>query len=383
MEGASEIQQQLTHLRQELATAREERSRALEDAEKMKKTTASHLKGRQTRALIEFHESEAKRAKESERKMLDSLASQTKQLAEAKISLEESKLEIASLRESIKILSLDEELARLKKELRLALQAEEQGREAMDVLALALIEVSGESSRAKDQQRSTETALSLAEERLREAVEESQRLKQEAEEQLASWHEKEAGFINCVKAAESETRETREESRRFVKSNRASREEISKLRDLLKQAVNDAVAVKEALENARAENRRIKDLLQEKDGALNGLKQENESLRVSEAAATGSVRELKALVAATSSTEQWKTTEKAVAVRIRRQSSWGEVEGCGGMEGGEGDKEGEGVGFESRRLKVEDGRFEWSKQKKKKQFLRSFSDILRRKNCQR
>ncbi|KAI0498565.1 hypothetical protein KFK09_019453 [Dendrobium nobile] len=165
MDGTLEIQQQLINLQQELTRAREERSQALKDLEKIRT---------KTRSFIEFHENEANKAKESERKMLESLVSQTKRLEQTKISLEESKLEIDSLRESIKILSLDKDLSdkldNLKNELKLALQGEEQSRKAMDVLALALIEVSNDSKQTKAMLRSTETALRFAEEKLREAV---------------------------------------------------------------------------------------------------------------------------------------------------------------------------------------------------------------------
>ncbi|KAH0455780.1 hypothetical protein IEQ34_015812 [Dendrobium chrysotoxum] len=376
MDGALEIQQQLINLQQELTRAREERTQALKDLEKVRT---------KTRGFIEFHENEANKAKESERKMLESLVSQTKRLEQTKISLEESRNEIDSLHESIKFLSLGKELPdeldNLKKELKLALQGEEQSRKAMDVLALALIEVSNDSKQTKAKLRSTETALSFAEEKLQEAGEELQRLKKEADEE-------EAVFINCIKASENEMMEIREENRRLMEFNRTSREEIWKLRDILKQAVNEAIAVKEALEIARAENCSIKDLVREKDDALNGLKHEFESLKVSEAAATDSVKVLKALVAATSSMEQWRMVEKPVAVR-RKQNSWGEMEGIEKIEGGDGspllrsEKEGKCVLFENRRLKLEDGKFEWGKEKKKKQFLRSFSDILRRKSFQR
>ncbi|KAI0498566.1 hypothetical protein KFK09_019454 [Dendrobium nobile] len=375
MDGTLEIQQQLINLQQELTRAREERSQALKDLEKIRT---------KTRSFIEFHENEANKAKESERKMLESLVSQTKRLEQTKISLEESNLEIDSLRESIKILSLDKDLSdkldNLKNELKLALQGEEQSRKAMDVLALALIEVSNDSKQTKAMLRSTETALRFAEEKLREAGEESQRLKKEADEG-------EAVFINCIKASENEIMEIREENRRLMELNRDSREEIWKLRDILKQAVNEATAVKEALEIARAENCSIKDLVREKDDAMNGLKHELESLKVSEAAATDSVKVLKALVAATSSMERWRMVEKPVVVR--RQNSLGEMKGIEKIEGGGGSplvksgKDGKCVLFENRRLKVEDGKFEWSKEKKKKQFLRSFSDILRRKSFQR
>ncbi|KAG1330743.1 WEB family protein, chloroplastic [Cocos nucifera] len=288
-----------------------------------------------SKAKMEMLEAELEKARESERKMLESLASQTKQLEQTKISLEEAKLEIRSLSDGIKILegpakrghktlgksiTLDavrgnEEIGVLRTELRLALEAEEKSKKAMDDLAMALKEVSTESNKVREMLSNAQSELGStraenehlksmlkhAEEKLRVAMEESRRVKFEVEETIATWSEKENGFIKCMKMSEEEITGLKRENGRLVDSQRAAREEISKLRDILKQAINEANVVKEALEIARTENSQLKDMLSEKDKALRRMKQEFECLKVSEAAALDSVKELQSLLVATSS----------------------------------------------------------------------------------
>ncbi|XP_057970577.1 putative WEB family protein At1g65010, chloroplastic isoform X2 [Malania oleifera] len=146
-------------------------------------------------------EVEIGKGKESEAKMFNSFVTQTKQLEETKIALEESKLEITSLHEklerlegeqssrspnashsvnsvkealeslrselqltkenlthaqegeklaSLKAQSLLEEMGFLKNELRSAIEAEEKSNKAMDDLALALKEVAMEANQVKE-----------------------------------------------------------------------------------------------------------------------------------------------------------------------------------------------------------------------------------------
>ena len=73
-------------------------------------------------------------------------------------------------------------------------------------------------------------------------------------------------------------------------------------RDILKQAVAEANVVKDSLELARAENARLNDAVADKDAALQSLRQEYECVKVSEAAAQGSLKELNSLLAATTTT---------------------------------------------------------------------------------
>ena len=101
--------------------------------------------------------------------MLESLIYQTKQLEQAKISLEEAKLEIAALRQANKGLEAaarrggaeqrsvkdlmfggaDEEIRVLRGELRAAMQGEERSRKAADDLSVALADVTMEAKQVK------------------------------------------------------------------------------------------------------------------------------------------------------------------------------------------------------------------------------------------
>ncbi|MQL79356.1 hypothetical protein Taro_011782 [Colocasia esculenta] len=292
---------------------------------------------------IEMLEGEVEAAKESEMKMLESLVSQTKQLEQAKIELEEAKLEIRTLQESIRDLegsasgrsepgllgrflerprSLDssqshEDVPRLRSELRSAIEAEEKNKKAMDDLAVTLKEVMTEVYQLKEELSTTQSELDTAraeadhaesmwktaEDRLLLVSGEASRLRLEADESAAAWNAKEDGFVNCMKMSEEEITKLKRENSKLAESHRIAREENSKLRDIMKQALNEATIVKGALEIARSENSQLKDLLSEKDDALKSMRQDYENLKVSEAAAVDSVEELKNLLAAESATD--------------------------------------------------------------------------------
>ncbi|KAI8536314.1 hypothetical protein RHMOL_Rhmol10G0247700 [Rhododendron molle] len=84
---------------------------------------------------------------------------------------------------------------------------------------------------------------------------------------------------------------------------RISREENCKLRDILKQALNEASVAKEAASIAREENSQLKDSNAEKDETLEFLTRENERLRINEAAANESIKALKRLLSVASKKE--------------------------------------------------------------------------------
>ncbi|KAJ9670163.1 hypothetical protein PVL29_026608 [Vitis rotundifolia] len=355
----------------------------------------------ESKARIQELERELEKKKDSEAQVFDSLVSQTKQLEQTKISLEESKLEIASLHDREQILEgsygqssrdLDlfnnclenthsrkeeleslksdlhqakgnlahaqkaehlassqtqavlQEMGLLKSELKLALEAEEKSKKAMDDLALALTEVATEANQAKEKLSSTQAELENKKEEaeqlkqtlktteskyqilLDEARKEmeyykniSERLRSEAEESLLAWNLKETEFVNCMKEAEEEKIAIQQENTRMTESmkaaedmKKASREENHKLRDILRQALNESNVAKEAAGIARAENSQLKDCLAEKDDVLDFFTRENERLRVSEAAANQNIKELKYLLS-TGSAKEVKTEEKEVA----------------------------------------------------------------------
>ncbi|XP_058096913.1 putative WEB family protein At1g65010, chloroplastic [Magnolia sinica] len=273
-------------------------------------------------------ELELEKAKESEAKTFESLISQTKQLEETKISLEEAKLEIASLHENIKSLEvsisqssrdlsvshrcleiakldthsvketaealkselqiakdnldhaqekeelalqnaqcLKEEMNILRNELKLAVEAEEKSKKAMDGLALALKEVTTEANQAKENLISTQSQLE-------KAGMDVDRLKL----RLMRAEEKYQALLDEVKSEADQVA-------------RISRQENSKLRDIMKQAVNEASVAKEAAEIARMENSQLKDSLSEMGSTLERINQENQRLKINETGATENVKE--------------------------------------------------------------------------------------------
>jgi len=324
-------QQRMAQLEEELRREREEKVRALRDLEEARRDGESGAKGAAEK--VQLLEREVDKSKESERKMLESLIYQTKQLEQAKISLEEAKLEIAALRQANKGLEAaarrggaeqrsvkdlmfggaDEEIRVLRGELRAAMQGEERSRKAADDLSVALADVTMEAKQVKvwlsEAQAELEAAgaeaerlrgaLAAAEARLRAVSAEHDRCRLEADECAAAWADKERVLLDCVRASEEEVNRARQDNTKLVESQRVIRDENARLRDILKQAVAEANVVKDSLELARAENARLNDAVADKDGALQSLRQEYECVKVSEAAAQGSLKELNSLLAAT------------------------------------------------------------------------------------
>ncbi|KAI3434190.1 uncharacterized protein J3R85_006638 [Psidium guajava] len=351
-------------------------------------------------------EEELRNGKESEGKTFESMVALTKQLEQAKISLEEAKLEVGSLREKLgrfeeqprqngkaanvsricfkdnvspkvsleslrselqstkeslsraqegeknassKVQGLLDEIGKLKSELKSANEAEENSKKAMDDLALALKEVATETNQVKLKLDVTQAELEhcrgeakMLTEKLKNTEDKfgellvesrkqmeqykntSERLRLEAEESLLAWNGKETGFVGCIRRAEDEKTAAQQETGRLAESLRAadrmvksSREENMKLRDILKQALNEASVAKEAASIARAENSQLKDDLAEKDDALNFLSREIESLRINEAAAMENITELKKML----SEKDMKTDDKEIAMKSKALNS--------------------------------------------------------------
>ncbi|KAL1289979.1 hypothetical protein HN51_058343 [Arachis hypogaea] len=310
-------------------------------SEEMAMSTVSDFK----RRVLEL-ETELNKRKESEANLFETLVVQTKQLEQSKIFLEESKIEVASLKEKIKAIQQDgiekeaklsaiqgiqdgealssklydliEEVNSLKNELKLATEAEENSKKAMDDLAFALKEVATEANQVKAKLTLSQVELEHAkgeaerwrammestEEKYKEALEMTrkeadryqntvERLRLEAEESLLAWNVKETEFVNCIKRAEEERLLAQQENARLLELLREaeskSKDDNHKLRDILKQALNESNVAKEAAEIARAENARLQDSL-----AL--LVQENEMLKIHEAASFENIRELKRML---------------------------------------------------------------------------------------
>ncbi|XP_040379090.1 plectin-like isoform X2 [Oryza brachyantha] len=328
------MRQRVSEMEEELRKEREEKARAARELAEVRRDCEKDAAEK-----VQLLQREVEKAKESERKMLESLIYQTKQLEQTKISLEEAKLEIATLRDantsleaaasrrggvaeqrSVKDLVFGgsdvDEVRALRCELRTAMQGEEKSRKALDDLSVALSDVTMEAKQVKmwlsEAQAELEAAnaeaerlrleLSAAEARLRAVSDEHDRCRLEAEESAAAWGDKERVLLECVRASEEEVNRARQENTKLVESQRVIRDENARLRDILKQAVAEANVVKESLELARGENARLNDVVAEKDGALQSLRQEYECIKVSEAAAQGSLKELNSLLAATTTT---------------------------------------------------------------------------------
>ncbi|KAL2332750.1 hypothetical protein Fmac_013963 [Flemingia macrophylla] len=312
---------------------------------------------------IQKLEAELDKQRESEANLFDTLVMQTKQLEQNKILLEESKLEINSLEEKLKFLQASanqtiktpggleieaelekelfkddvqpekakrmlEEIDMLRNELKLAMEAEENSKKAMDDLAFALKEVATEANQVKakltlsqvelehtkgDAER-WRTLLGSTEEKYKELLEATrkeadrykntaERLRLEAEESLLAWNGKETEFVNCIRRAEEERLHSQKETTKLIEllneaenKIRASKEENLKLRDILKQALNESNVAKEAAEIAKAENARLQD-------SLNLLVHENEMLKIHEAASFENIKELKRMLSESSMKE--------------------------------------------------------------------------------
>ncbi|KAI4994972.1 hypothetical protein ZWY2020_034875 [Hordeum vulgare] len=321
-----DMEQQVSELRGELRKVREERDRAHRVLEV---TEWRALDSANDRTTIDTLEAELDASRESESRMLESLSLQTKQLEITKMELEEARIDIASLRDTVQRLEasavavaaakprgrFDRDLQRVSGELRVALAAEEKSKRAMEELVLALKEVNVELHATRQQlaraQHESETArlesdrlhvsLKRKDDKVRALSDEVARLRSDAEEAFATFRGKEAGFTACMKSSEAELAESRRENARLLESQRSGRHEVAKLRDILKQAVKDTKIVKEALEEARSENATLKEMVGNKDNAVKCTKEELECLRVTEAAARDSVKELHSLLVATSS----------------------------------------------------------------------------------
>lgn len=323
------MQHQMVELHEALKRAKEERRHALEELAELKK-----MDGDFTDAIRPL-ESEDVNAKDSERKMLELMVFQTKQLEQTKISFEEAKLEIKNLKESIRKMERSarmsarsdskkvgafesvcnqQEMRKVRNELRLALEAEDKSKIAMDDFAIALKEVSTDANKAKaqlagskdelekaiEEAKNTKSLLQSTEQKLMDALNGYDKMKLEYEESVSTLKAKEDSFLSCIKISEEDIIKWKQENSRVNDLWNVGREDNAKLRQIMKQAVNEAIALKEALEIVQSENSQMKDQLFETGNSLQQIRQDYESLKVSEATALDSIRELNKLVASSS-----------------------------------------------------------------------------------
>uniref|UniRef100_A0ACD5Y1A9 Uncharacterized protein n=1 Tax=Avena sativa TaxID=4498 RepID=A0ACD5Y1A9_AVESA len=343
---ALDMREELDKLQEELVKEKQEKVRSLDEMEEVKKTNKkNNFKGNGEHQLdlahrLEQLEVELETARDSEKQMLASLEAQTKQLEQTKVSLEEAKLQIASLQDNNKSLEAftalssnpgrqpaknfrrrgvmsfsfadpgEVETLSLQRQLKLAVEAEEKCKKAMDDLAIALTEqttvareakselslVEAELKSARTEVEISKASLESMEEKLWLAQEEAVRLKFESDELATASKEKERGLLDCIKIFEGEVNKAKEENDKLFESQRVIRDENSRLREMLKHAVNEANVARESLEIARVENSQLHEDMSEKDSTLKSIVQEYESLKVSEAAAQSSIKELKDMI---------------------------------------------------------------------------------------
>uniref|UniRef100_A0A0D9VHD8 Uncharacterized protein n=1 Tax=Leersia perrieri TaxID=77586 RepID=A0A0D9VHD8_9ORYZ len=285
---------------------------------------------------VRLLEREAATAKATEMKMLESLIQQTKEMEQAKIALEEAKLELATLRQQqqkgcaataaaaaepaagqwsvmdLMFGGVDEEISGLRAKLRASVQAEEKSRKAADDLTAALSAVTMEAKQVKawlsDAQAEVEDANAEAD-RLRESLHAAEAELWSTTEQLdgltsdwkdaaAAWRAREKALLARARDAEDGARAARQENAELAELHRVVDDENATLRRALERAVEEVNAANESLEVATGENARLQDALAEKESAMEALRQENEGLRASEAEARGRAKELDAQLAA-------------------------------------------------------------------------------------
>ncbi|KAI3775778.1 hypothetical protein L1987_45531 [Smallanthus sonchifolius] len=227
-------------------------------------------------------EDELEKTKQSESHMLESLMLQTEQIAHTKMDLEESKLEV---------ITLNEKLNDLQK-----------------VSKIALDRTSNLNLNSSLETKTLTYEIAKLKEEIKQLNRELQFQKHTSEESISGWTAKEMGFISCINKAYEENASLSRENNKLHEAlvvaentTRITREESFKLRDLLKQALNESSAAKEASNKAHAktsELKELKDLLAEKEESIRALTKENDRLRITEVAAHENMKECKRILTA-------------------------------------------------------------------------------------
>jgi hypothetical protein len=102
----------------------------------------------------------------------------------------------------------------------------------------------------------------------------------------------------------------KEESEKFIASEKGARQEVHHLRDIIKHMINETSVAKEFRDIALKDNSQLKDLLKEKENTIQSLQHDLEFIKFSEAAALDSVRKLKGFLVASSTIKSNKTAVK-------------------------------------------------------------------------
>ncbi|KAK4785888.1 hypothetical protein SAY86_002577 [Trapa natans] len=331
MDSKAEAENERTHeMEEELPGCKETDSKVLESLKTVEVLKESKNEVLSLQEKFERFEGSAstdissRNYQEDDNNLMEAIESLTSELQSAKESEKQALM---------KAQNLLGEIRKLRNELKSANDAEENSKKAMDDLALALKEVATESTEVKlklnlalgelehrkGEAENVKAKAKNAEEKYKAVLDglrkenemyknTAERLRQEAEESLLAWNDKETMFVGCIRRAEEEKALAQQENIRLVESIRTadsmvrtSKEENFKLRDILKQAINEANVAKEAANIARNENSQLKDCMSEKDKMLDFLSREIEILRANEIAAMENIKELKRLIAEASS----------------------------------------------------------------------------------
>lgn len=225
--------------------------------------------------------------------------------------------------------SLSEEKKILLDELEMAREDGEKVKKAMDDLTSALHEVSAEARDAQEKllvkQAEVENANNQIEELqltlrntqekyevvLDEAKYEAiclknsiEKLETEAKNSKAEWDEKESEFITAVKKSVEEITAIKVEMSNLADSLKgaeneaqAAKEDGGQLMNKLKQVESELTIVNKAVEEAEGKSLELKERLLDKENEVQSITQENDELRVREAAAQEKIKELSALLA--------------------------------------------------------------------------------------
>ncbi|GMI98052.1 hypothetical protein HRI_003474500 [Hibiscus trionum] len=335
-ENVTDIDTEVTELNDPLMSAIEELKKRERDIESLKKELAESKESEKAMTdLLLAQTMELEKTKvsleESKEEIKILLENQEKHVTSSEVTeqssistgydhslVESLENELRSAKEDLakaeeKAESLAEQVNVWKNELMNTMEAEENNKKAMDGLAQALQEVIAESTQTKDELSSTKTELETAKKevgelkaKLKKAEEKclderkeadrqkniAAKLRIEADETLVSRNDQAAGFVECIKKMEFERNFAQAECKKLQESLKEagetisrSKEEIQRLRDIMKQALTEANVAKEAASIAREENSQLKDVLAQKEEALKLLYQESERRAKSKARA--------------------------------------------------------------------------------------------------
>lgn len=337
----SECRARIETLEQELEKAKASEARTLESLA----TQTEQLD--KSKMSLEDSKFEIASLHETVRSLEASIGQSSKDLIASRRSLEIAKLDTRSVKEVIKTLKFEiqtakeelghaqerealalsdshklaEEMNALRNELKAAKETEEKHKTTTDSLAQTLQQLTTEANEAKAKLESTQLELQNAKIEIKKTEKKSQALSDEArneadhakEEDERSKSDKgeefhdacngrEVGPIQFKKTYRDETDYMKEGGTLIESLMKAdeiaknAREETGRLRDILKQAVNEATAAKEAAELVRTENFQLKDNLSDMGNTLHSMTKENRKLKIKEAAALEQVKELKTLL---------------------------------------------------------------------------------------